>query len=313
VGVSVVSHGGGFFSLKTKGTNMTICRKVANVPNRIQGGQPQTTAERTWISPDRAQRLLEGNIDNRPLMKQHVKAIQQIIERKEFVFNGEPIIISASGRVLDGQHRLMACVAAGMPIETLLVTGVPSDVFATIDQGKQRSCQHILQMSGEVRASRLASAIRFAWVFCKTGQVYDGGNGEAFTPTIAMQFLEKNPTIRDSVQSCARFSMYPRSSLLAMLHFMASFVDAQLADDMVDVVNNGGERNRGFNVLRETIISARVDRINMTSRMLAAKTIRAFNAERTNKDVKILKYHRDSSYPVIEGLDYKMIKDLADV
>lgn len=294
---------------------MKICAKVANATNGVDGVQDKTVAERTWIFPERAQRLLEGNIDNRPVMKRHVKTLQQVIERNEFVFNGEPIIVSSSGRILDGQHRLMACVAAGMPIETLLVSGVSSNVFATIDQGKQRSCQSILQMSGEVRASRLASTLRFTWVFCKTGQVYDGGNqmAEAFTPTIAMQFLENNPSIRDSVQSCARFTMFPRPSLLAMLHFVMSFVDAELADEMVDIVNNGGERHRGFNVLREAVIAARVDRVNMTSRALAAKTIRAFNAERSNKDVKIIRYHRDASYPTIDGLDYKMLKSLADI
>jgi hypothetical protein len=91
---------------------------------------PAITVRRVTMTPGRASELLSGNPpDHRSRLDPgRVRVLQDVIERGEWVFNAsssDPVKVSAAGVLIDGQHRLTACVAAGRPAEMLLATGVP--------------------------------------------------------------------------------------------------------------------------------------------------------------------------------------------
>lgn len=48
----------------------------------------------------------------------------------------------------DVVHRLSACIEAGVPFRTLLVTGVPHETWTTVDTGKVRSAGDVFQIDG---------------------------------------------------------------------------------------------------------------------------------------------------------------------
>lgn len=278
-------------------------------------GNAKIESRRQVITPDLASKMLLSNTCNRPVMKAHVRMLRNVIERGEFIFNGEPIIVANSGRLLDGQHRLMACLESGIPIDALIVTGVKESAFATIDQGKIRTCGSVMQMAGETNANRLSAAVRYCFTFCRYGQIYDASYtpGVSFTPTVAFKFLNAAPGIRESVAAtyCPK---YPSQSLLGALHFVFSMVNPGVADEMAEVISNGSpELNRGFNVLREHIIACRMNGTKIGPRAIAAKTIRAFNAEVLGREVKVIKYMKDAAFPTVDGLDYEKLLLLSDV
>lgn len=62
--------------------------------------------------------------------------------------NGEPIIVDDQGCCVNGYHRLSACIEAGVPFRTLLVTGVPHETWTTVDTGKVRSAGDVFQIDG---------------------------------------------------------------------------------------------------------------------------------------------------------------------
>ena len=65
-----------------------------------------------------------------------------------------------NGGILDGQHRLQACVLSGVPFQTIVMSGVPRDTFDTLDCGRARTTSQVLQMEGVKYNAVIASIIR---------------------------------------------------------------------------------------------------------------------------------------------------------
>lgn len=68
--------------------------------------------------------------------------------QKAWKMNGEAIKFSNTGRLLDGQHRLLACVESGCSVRTLVIRGLPEDTQETMDAGKSRTMANVLELKG---------------------------------------------------------------------------------------------------------------------------------------------------------------------
>ena len=112
------------------------------------------------ITPELAKHLLATtNHDNRPLKPAHVKMLSTALKNDEWMLNGETIAFSKSGRLLDGQHRLTACVNTGKAFQTVIIKGIEDEAaFGTIDTGKPRSVTDLMSLQGLPKAP-LFSAI----------------------------------------------------------------------------------------------------------------------------------------------------------
>ena len=77
------------------------------------------------ITPDEAQTILAatGTANWRKISNRHVARLVGMIKDGKFDLNGESIVLDEKGRCIDGQHRLMACVRAGIPSVELLKLG----------------------------------------------------------------------------------------------------------------------------------------------------------------------------------------------
>lgn len=273
----------------------------------------EATAERVMLTAAMAATLLTGNTKNRNVIKSYLKSLEHVLLSGEWRFNGEPIIIAATGRVLDGQHRLMACVNTGIPIDTIIVRGVDEEVFPTIDRGVTRTVGNVLSIDGVEHYNSVAAAMKVFHTFCRTGgQVYDGGGWRSdFSASTARELLEKHPGIRESVKKTNGCNHFKSKSLLAGLHYILSRSNESAADELLDVLSSGAtEKDRPFNVLREHMIYARLNRVTMGNRSAAAKTIRAFNAEMTGEWIKRLAWKPDGQFPRVVGLDYESLDSL---
>jgi hypothetical protein len=91
------------------------------------------------ITPEMAEILIENNSLNRPMSDRHADDLGDQMKKGKWRRNGEAIIISIEGMILDGQHRLWACFKSKKEFETFVTRGIDKDTFATIDTGKKRS------------------------------------------------------------------------------------------------------------------------------------------------------------------------------
>ena len=88
------------------------------------------------ITPAYAAELLKQNTNNRPVRPSHVRFLSEAMQRGEFLFNGDAIRISKDNVILDGQHRLLAVVKSNIALKVVVVRGLESEVFKTIDVDK---------------------------------------------------------------------------------------------------------------------------------------------------------------------------------
>jgi len=113
--------------------------------------------ERVFITPQYAKLILENNTHNRPVRERHVKFLKDEMANGRFVETGDTIKIADDGTLLDGQHRLLACVESGVGFHAIIVFGVGKEAFTVIDTGKKRSASDTLYIAGISRPDKLAS------------------------------------------------------------------------------------------------------------------------------------------------------------
>jgi hypothetical protein len=128
------------------------------------------------ITPTLAQYILDNlNTQNRKPNPNHVSRIAISLVSDQWVMNGESIVFSDKGLLVDGQHRLMACAQTGVAIKSVVVFGVPNrDAFNTHGQGVTRTASQVLSMNGFSNTTSLGAACKFALFFKGTkGLIWD--------------------------------------------------------------------------------------------------------------------------------------------
>jgi hypothetical protein len=133
---------------------------------------PQLDTKAVTITPERAAAWLKRHEllvktdptkKNRRLKKSLVDRYGQDMADDRWQFNGETIKLGSDGRIIDGQHRLAACVKAKAQFRTLVVDNVTDDSFKTIDVGKVRTGGDLLYIDGHENAVILAAGLINVW------------------------------------------------------------------------------------------------------------------------------------------------------
>lgn len=91
------------------------------------------TVEITDVDPELAERWLARNPNNRNLRRAVVDSYARDMSTGNWVLNGETIKLDVAGRLVDGQHRLSAVVAAEVTVPMIVVRGVDPGVMDTVD------------------------------------------------------------------------------------------------------------------------------------------------------------------------------------
>src|SRR4051812_37258312 len=81
-----------------------------------------------WITPKDAARMLAGMESNRLKSPPHIAKLARDMKGGNWKVNGETIKLDHREKVIDGQHRLLACIQAGVSFQTWVISGVPNEV-----------------------------------------------------------------------------------------------------------------------------------------------------------------------------------------
>lgn len=117
------------------------------------------------ITPKEAQRIIDTcNIDNRRVRENNVKWLSDQMLRGEWLLTHQGIAFSDSGKLLDGQHRLLAVIKSNKPAQFMVTHGLDENAFKAIDCGERRSLADLTHIDKKtVEVLRLiASAISSA-------------------------------------------------------------------------------------------------------------------------------------------------------
>ena len=115
---------------------------------------------RIEVTPSMAKDWLKTNVENRKESPTNVSHLARQIQNGKWMFNGESIKFDENGRLLDGQHRLIAVITAEKSIDTAVAFGIPRSAFHTMDTGKNRSASDVLSAKGYKIPNVLAAVSR---------------------------------------------------------------------------------------------------------------------------------------------------------
>lgn len=264
------------------------------------------------IAPEAAKKMLSignGSITNRSVKPTHVEWLASQIQSGKWICNGEPIIIGESGRVLDGQHRLLAIEMCGKEVESVVTRGVDEKAFSTIDTGIARKASDVLHMRGEAAATVLASALGFLFRYEKSA-LLNPAKSAGFTSESCVNLLKKHPNIRQSVSWAAAMrrsaigNVVPPSPF-AFLHYMLSSYNATKAAEFFDKVFmvQNDTKTSPTRILRERLLSQWRRKPPAIEQLAIA--VKAWRAFLDNESVTTLKWSRfgktSESFPVFPG------------
>lgn len=174
------------------------------------------------LTPALASLLLDRNPANRKISANQVERFSYEIMGGRWMFNGEPIIVSDTGELNDGQHRCSAVIEAGVPIPIVMLVGVPRGSRTTLDQGRTRTAGDYLFMEGHVKTPSLAAAAGYAWQYMTYGRL--NPKSSRATKTEVMNFVAAHPNLVRSVGmfDSKRTRFLGGHSIFAFCHFAIS-------------------------------------------------------------------------------------------
>lgn len=277
------------------------------------------------ITPKYAKELLAANTHNRKVTQTRVRLWAEAMRRGEWVMNAEPIKIAEDGTILDGQHRLLACVQSGDTFPSMIVTGLPVGTQDTMDTGRSRTLSDVLSIHGEKDATKIAAITvsLVAWDKYSPENAFYSGAHYTITMGEAQQYLETHPDIRDAARLTGKPSRNSgiTQKVLGTLYYKFRQIDPSRADEFLEKLSIGAglEKGDAILVLRNTVKRLRDINhgVQISPRYVAAITIKAWNKWIQGDKAGLLRYvatgNGKETFPTIQKpLDSVVDSDLVD-
>lgn len=260
--------------------------------------------EKVTITPKMAKVFLAKNTRNRPVNERNLSVLAGEMLSGRWKFNGDAIRMNGD-LLIDGQHRLLACMKSDVEFETLLIDGLNPDVFDTIDAGRKRKPSDTLAILGEINTSALASSLIFIDHYL-TGNVR---TRPSITSTKIEALLIENPENRESVRiiTSMNFSRMAPTSILVGLHYLFSRSSKEAADDFFKSFSKGINlcETDAIYLLRERLMKNLIRQAKLPRHHLSALIIKAWNATVINKPMRSLRWQGDGAnkeaFPTIKS------------
>jgi hypothetical protein len=185
--------------------------KIIQFPHaaKIWGTDKNIIAEVITIRPQDATAWLKCNRLNRPVRRSHVAFLAQEITNEHWQVNGQAIVIADDEAVLDGQHRLLAIIEAGMPIQSLVVYGISPEAFRTIDTGAVRTSADALALHYHDEAQSHVTAVATAAQWCVRMERGFTRSRLRLSNTDVIEYVKEHPSMFSCVETLIG---YPREA-----------------------------------------------------------------------------------------------------
>lgn len=184
---------------------------------------------RAIISSEQASFLLTRNIDGNRYVRQ-AKVDAMVRDMKNGDWRSEvagPIIFTDAGVLIQGQHRLTACVKSAMELLTEILFGVEEAAIDVMDSGIKRTVADVLRMKGVAQAGQVSSAANLYLQFSTgIGRSYQPSNNEILHLVLQREDIGQIVRLARSVTQACGLKTAP----LAVVLMKATDVGAPDAD-----------------------------------------------------------------------------------
>ena len=274
-----------------------------NIPNDLPAPRQQQgiTAKIEEITPAIAKILMQDVQNNRSLNQRLIDRYARNMQDGNWPTNGEPIIISDRGQVMNGQHRLKAIIKSGCTITTLVVRGVKAEHMSSIDMGRKRTFADVLQMKGYPSSHLLAATLTNLWRYSLNGDFsYRDRVYQNMTIPDLEETLEAYPDVTEACSFGYKVKDLLPASLGAALFYEFEKVDSDLAREFFRQLETGDNLplNHPILRLRNILLMNRSKSTRYHREYLAAFMIKAWNALRKGQLIlRSLTWKKHGEYP----------------
>jgi hypothetical protein len=125
------------------------------------------------VTPEHAKHLLGRNVINRTIRWGWVKYLARQIRQGRWELLSDAIGIRKDGVLINGQHRLLAIIEAGVPAPLFIVRGLSEGAFMVTDRGKMRTLPDATNLPPTVIADTNLIAETLGWPRLAESEVQD--------------------------------------------------------------------------------------------------------------------------------------------
>ena len=252
--------------------------------------------KKVLITPSYAKQLLEANISNRrvkdPVVAQYAN---DIIQGRWKHDTGEVIKIFKSGKVGDGQHRLLAIIKANTPVHFHIATNIEDEVFDVLDTGSGRNSSDAFRVMGIKNENKIPSIIQF-YNLLQSGKKFNNKKGLRPTNCVLLEQYYANEKLWQEI-SQRSFGWYIKFAKIITPSYFGGFyaffreLNNEKAEEFMDQLSSGiNITNPVINLLRNKLMQDKLAQRKMHATIKIALIIKTWNLFVKKQTVQLLKY-----------------------
>ena len=247
------------------------------------------------VAPALARRYLERNVCNRKISRATVRRYAECMLRGEWQLNGETLKFDEEGRLIDGQHRLLAIIECGRAVELGVFRRIKHAAFATIDSGKNRSSGDTLSTLGVTYPNETAAAARLLAVY--VGKL---APNKRLSNMQLIDLVDAHPDLIRCVETATKPPLNARlltSSQRGFCYYAMSRVDPARAEQFLAELAAGryaDQRSQPIFLLRGELAKEAQSIYQIQPRAKLGWVITAWNAFVARRKLAALGVERDS-------------------
>jgi hypothetical protein len=258
------------------------------------------------ITPTLAAFLLGFNTENRKIRKAHASSLCASTDPERWLLGPDAICLRGPSfadpvQLINGQHRLSACVSSGHSIRVIVLFGAAREVYEICDRGSRRTVSDALRANG-LQHTALTGAVANLLFQYSTGKAIITHGME---PDLALRFIAQWPQIVQCVGKFYNMRDVCGNGSAAVAALTAAYMaDPTATEAFAEKLLTGANLGPGHPALhwRNRMLS---NKPTSSGRELPGVTmgvtIKAFEAFREGRTIGALRMHPDETFPRVTG------------
>jgi hypothetical protein len=248
------------------------------------------------VTPELAKHYLAQNIANRrPKTPRVLLYSKEMKEGRWKASTAETIKIASSGRVLDGQQRLMAIIHSGCSINFHIAFNLDESVFSVLDTGSSRNSSDTFRAAGVKNDNSIPSIIAHYNLMCSNAISKGQVNNKSTNSELLEQYYldpEKWQRIANHSRNWyMNFAKILQPSYFGGFYALFSELDSEIAFSFFQQLATGSDiKNSSINLLRNKLMQDKTSLRKMTPSLKMALIIKTWNYFIKGEEPKILKF-----------------------
>jgi hypothetical protein len=206
--------------------------------------------------------------------------------------------------VLDGQHRLWACILADEPFLTILIQGVGDDAFTTHGDQLARTGSDLFAYYGVKNSKIVAPAMTLLYIHLNRDDLASINNGSKASPSqdeIYDLFCDGHQRMEDVAGQCVVFRDLLSPSVAAFFRYVFGGIDEEKAAAFFEQLLYGAGPNPTLPIyhLRRRLEADRARKAKLPRIEKMAIIIKAWNLHVAGAQCKSLRWGFEEEFPQI--------------